>query len=236
MNNRLLEVAAAVSFGLLLGVAGYAIWRNNDAPESRVVSTVSTLVPTGPIDPAPLVAAYERSRSASYALDGELERERDGASVTTPVRQTRDGNQALDEVGAVAIVTDGATLRRCELVAGQVLCTDPEPARSLAREVADFEQQISADASLYRVYEPALDDVRALLPATISTADIDCWRVIASRSGAQGLYGDDATVCFDRATGALVFRDMQIGSTTERFRVLRLRSEVTPADLEPTGG
>ena len=247
MGNRLLEIVAATTFGLLLGLAGYGLWLSSQSgsepdPTSSVTEPADTLIDTGdkqeqPTDWSDLSAAYERSRTATFALDGVLARDRPGQASTVAVRQARAEGRSLDEIGTIAIVTSNEFLRRCELIAGRVLCTNPEPAASVDQEVAAFNQLISGPDAIYSVYETDPVEAQAALGAVPSTQAnaVDCWSLIAVEVGLLGQYGDETLICFETQSGVLVGRITRNGDATDTFAVTDLRFVVDQADLEPTG-
>ena len=228
----MLEVAAAIAAGGVIGLAVFAVIRANDDPEP-ITTTVSTLPVRGPLDPADLIEQFERSRTAEFALVGDLQRSRGGQVELVAVRQARRDDRALDEVGATSIVRRNDELLRCERIGGEVLCRDPEPRPTVDEEVAVFTALVDGETARYDIYNETTDPTEAFgASANGLGLELRCWTLLARNLPAGG-YGDESTLCFDQETGALVLSATRNGESVDTLRTTDLRLDVVDADLEP---
>ncbi len=218
---------------VLPSLAVLGLWATRSPAPPTTTPTASTLAVLGPLEPAEFLTAYKRSRTSDFAADGQLTRNRGTEQTVVFVRQARDGPRAIDEVGAIAIIKDGETLRRCELIEGRVLCTDPEPAPTAEQETAAARALLAGPDPVYELYEPLPED-KAQATEGLAASSM-CWTILQTDPTKSGLFGDETTLCFDLDTGAVASRVTRTGTATERFEATSLRSDVLPADLEPTG-
>lgn len=175
-----------------------------------------------------LVAAWERSRLATFVRSGTFERRRTstGAAITSEdVLAQRPPARLHRQLGGVE-VRDGDRQTTCTApIADQSpppCQAGPAPARSYEDEVA---AEVSALRSLVTGSTP-LYSVRA--------AGAGCFDLRQERADPRAPFGVEARFCFDAATGAPIdSRVRYAGGVVEVIAVTDLRAEVTDADLRP---
>lgn len=170
---------------------------------------------------AAFVAAWHRSLVATYTVTWQFERRRPDGTVAA-VAELRRAQRPPD------LVIDGPTGvqgriggRRIGCVMGPSgpICRDGGPA-------PPYEADVAAELRLLR---------------SLVAGPAAAYRVRAERQGCFVLvlrtrlvappYGEDATFCFDRRTGALVRSVVHRAEVTDTHVAVALRSSVGPADL-----
>ena len=177
-------------------------------------------------DPAAeLVAAWERTRTATYHATGTFERRgAGGAHLSVPVEiAQRPPERLLRQFGEVTGRRGNRPLQcPAPVGGGELECHLGPPGRSfdevVADEVASFRRLVTGDDPLYEV-EPADDE--------------GCWRMTRTGPDPRSGFGVEAVVCVDPGTGALRSVEIDHGSVDERTTYDEITPEVTDADLEP---
>lgn len=180
--------------------------------------------------PAAFVAAWERSRLATFVTVGTYERRSEVTKATVssedvvaqrpPRRLHRQlggvEGRADDRLIVCPAVPGGATSEAppCRLGAPG----GPTYAASVAREVAGVRSLVEGDDPLY--------DVTSTEPG--------CFGLRLLRVDPRAPFGVEASFCFDPATGAPSARRVRhAGGIVEVLVVTEIRAEVRDADLEP---
>lgn len=179
--------------------------------------------------PERFLAAWERSREATFVTTGTYERHSDvtGATLSSEdVVAQRPPRRLHRQLGGV----DGRDDDRL-IVCPAPPAGDDEPApcrlgppggetyaETVRREVEGLRSLTQGHPLLYRVQEP-----------TPGCFDLELLRV-----DPRAPFGIQATFCFDAATGAPSMRRVRHeGGVVEALAVTSIRTDVTAADLEP---
>lgn len=180
---------------------------------------------SAPADPVEeLVAAWRRTRTATYHATGTFERTGSGGaelSADVEIAQ-RPPDRLLRQFGQVTGRRGGRPLE-CPAPVGQAEQTcglgPPGPSfdEVVAQEVAAFRRLVSGPDPLYEVAD----------------AGDGCWRMTRTRPDPRGGFGLEAVVCVDAATGALRSVTIDHGAVEERTVYDEISPEVTERDLEP---
>lgn len=213
--------AAVASYTMLLLVTGLASL-GDDGAERR----------DGALrDPAAeLVAAWERSRHATFVATGTYERRSDvsGATISSedvvaqrpPRRLHRQlgGVEGRDDdrliVCPAGVPGEGEEPAPCQLGAPGGLTYD----ESVEREVAGLRSLVQGDDPIYVVTSP----------------EPGCFDLELRRVEPRAPFGVAASFCFDAATGAPSARQVRhAGGIVEVLIVTDIRPEVRDSDLEP---
>lgn len=186
---------------------------------------VPTVTDAGAVED--FLAAYERSRTATYVLEQTwVRRAGDRALAPVPLRVVqRPPDDRLQIGGGSAIGKVDGRILRCNAVVGgepgAVECLQDGPARDDAEMVA---AEVAELADLVEGRSPAY--------AVAAGAEPGCFELTLRLAIASPPYGLAATFCFDEATGALRFRTVDHGDgIVDEFRASAIRADVTDADL-----
>ncbi len=235
MRARAVEVVLALLAGALVVGGIVALTANRaDTPSepNRYPDPTVASDDAAPVDPGPLIDAWERALSATFALDGTRRREENGEVTSLErVRRSQRGDRRLDQTGRYSVVVADGQERSCEpMDATQVGCAPPLAAPSPAQQLAAIRAQLEpTEVGLdpdYLVYDNAGD----------ADDDQACWTVIATEPRPLANWGQVTQFCFDADTGALAYRHTSSGNEREIFQASSVRAEVTEADLTPTTG
>lgn len=175
-----------------------------------------------------LVAAWERSRLATFVRSGTFERRRPatGAAITSDdVLAQRPPARLHRQLGGVEL-RDGDRQTTCTAPIGDQPpppCQDgPAATRSyvddVAAEVSALRSLVTGPAPLY----------------SVDAAGAGCFDLRQERTDPRAPFGLEARFCFDADTGAPIDSRVRYpGGVVEVIAVIELRAEVTDADLRP---
>lgn len=211
-----------VAFAALL--AGVGVQAVRDADLDR-----SALAPHG-TPAARFVAAWQRSREATFVASGTFERHSEvtGASITSEdVLAQQPPRRLHRQMGGVEGRDDDRQLVCPAPPAGQEGQREPcrlgppggaTYAESVVREVEALRSLVERGDALYVVTEP----------------EAGCFHLELRRIDPRAPFGVEASFCFDRATGAPVSSMVRYeGGIVERLVVTSIRTDVIEADLTP---
>ncbi len=220
-----LVLAAALLVGALTGIAAAVLTgRTDPGPPARGepgTGTTTTRLVERPEDAAAFLAAWERSRTATYVVESRF------------VRQTRAGASTLADIRVAQrppdrLVTGGGTLdgrlggRRVACAAddeGVLRCRDggeaPPYHEEVARERRDLERLVAGDQPLYAVGRDGEGCFVLRLTVIIHAPP----------------YGVRARFCYDDATGAPTRVHVHGEDFVDRTDAIAVRAEVTDDDL-----
>ncbi len=221
-RDKVLGWVVVLAFAALLaGVSAQAI-RDPDLDRS-------TLAPAGS-PAARFVAAWQRSREATFVASGTYERHSEvtGATITSEdVLAQRPPRRLHRQLGGVEGRDDDRQLVCPAPPAGEGGTREPcqvgphggpTYAESVAREVEALRSLVEHRAAIYAVTEPGAG----------------CFHLELRRVDPRAPFGVEASFCFDRATGAPVSNVVRHeGGIVERLVVTSIRTDVTEADLTP---
>lgn len=212
----MVEIGSAVVIGVLVAVAASFVLFPTKSADAPVVGP-STLPIREETDLATFLDAWEQSRRGPFAVVGQIERVFGDRTEVTVVRHTRDGDRRLEQWGPTAIVTANGQQQTCEVGGdGEASCGSRSSAPTTEDEVRELAASFAEHP--YLVY---LDGPR-------------CYLLVAD--GAAGLghrFGQETTICFDAATGAIVSWREVTGDVEETFSSESISAEVSEDDLTP---
>lgn len=168
------------------------------------------------------LAAYERSRSATFVVEQRFTRTVPGrGELAYPRRlvQRPPGDRIVVGGGSAEGRLDGQVLR-CSAVPGATArCSEGPSAgdydEEVAAELAELRRLVTGDDPVY--------EVRAGEPG--------CWAVGLRLRVLTPPYGDRAGFCFDAATGAPTRLEIHRDGTVDLVEAIEVRATVTAADL-----
>jgi hypothetical protein len=171
-----------------------------------------------------LVAAYQRSRNATYALDGEASRTKpDGSQlVSGALIVQRPPDEIHRQYGSTSGRMNGRRLN-CSTVDGQYSCAEGAEVgpwdQMVTHELANLRSYFDSDHPVYKVERQSDGCFELTLVATI----------------ADPPYGVRSVMCFDAPTGAM--RSIEIeheGGVIERLEASAIRA-IKPDDFKLEG-
>lgn len=211
-----MEIGSAIVIGVLLAVAASFVLfptKSADAP----MAAPSTLPIRQQVDLLDFLEAWEASRRGPFVVIGQIERVIGDRSEVTTVRHARDGDRRLEQWGPTAIVTANGQQQTCEVGGdGAVSCGSRSSALTTEDEVRELTASFEKHPYLVYVDTP------------------DCYLLVAD--GAAGLghrFGQETTICFDAATGAIASWREVTGDVEETFSSESISDEVSEDDLTP---
>ncbi|MCU0271611.1 MAG: hypothetical protein MUE34_00085 [Acidimicrobiales bacterium] len=218
MRPTALLAAAGLALGALVGVAAFG---GGDGPGDDPVPAEDETV--GPNDLAVSEAFFEawwRSRTATYRVDATFVR-------TLPDGSTLPGDRTLVQrppdvlvlqSGEVRGTVDGAYLRCTVDPEGNQRCTSAGTAadhRAVVRsELERFAGLLQGADPLYRL-----------------TDEGGCFVFQRRRAIEPAPYGDEARMCFDAPSGAMVRLRLERDGVVDEVVVTSIRTTVTDVDL-----
>lgn len=212
--------AKRVPVGLIAAMAGAIVG----------AGVVAVLVMGGVFDrddPQPnaqdeLVAAYERSRNAVYALEGEFSRTLpDGRRLESGALVVQQPpNQLRRQLGGTSGRMNGRELNCSTAPNGRMQC-------ATGAEVGPWDEMVSNEvANLHSYFDPDR-------PAyTVEAVSDQCFELTLTAVVADPPYGRRAVMCFDPTTGGM--RSIEVeheGGAIDRLEAVVMRGNVTDADF-----
>lgn len=189
------------------------------------LAVVGGLVATDVLDPhhpetgaaaeQALVEAWERSRQASYAMEGQFERVTEAGVLESAVFEAqRPPDRLRRAMGGIDGTLDGRTVTCTTDEQGSFGCAPNGRAvdyqADVDAEVERLDAYVSTDPPLYEV---ARDGECFLLQQRVAVPDPP--------------YGRRARMCFDTDTGALRFLQVETADATDTFRATSVRPVAT---------
>ena len=216
-------LAAAIAVGLAMsGVVLALVIDDPPAPAPSPTTTTATTTAPDPAAPPAFLAAWERSRTGTYLVEGAYTQERAGAVVMDGLSRTvqRPPDRLVAQFGAVDGRLGGEVVG-CAPTPDEesVVCRSGGPAPPYAEEVAGemarLRSYVEGDPPLYRVDQEA---------------DGSCFVLTLARTIPAPPYGEVARFCFDPDTGAPVRQEVTRGDVVDRTVASTVRAP-TDADL-----
>lgn len=173
-----------------------------------------------------LVAAYRRSRVATYTADSIFYRRlRTGREFTTSTRVVQRPPDRL-VIGPASV--DG------EVGGARVGCSRPDGGEWRCRRGGgvDYDAEVQRDTEVLRNLVTGGPGRRAY---RVARRGEDCFHLALTVAAMAPPYGREATMCFDAATGALLRVEVRRAEGIDRTTASRLSGAVDPADLQLPG-
>jgi len=194
-----------------------------------VVAAVLAVLPRdddAPPDPdrvaAGFLAAYERSRTATFAVEQRFTRTVAGRGELAYERRLvqRPPEDRIVVGGGSAEGRLGGRVVRCSAVPGGTGgCLEGPPAgdygEEVAAEVAELRRLVAGDDPVYE----------------LQAGEPGCWALRLRLDVPTPPYGELAGFCFDEATGAPTRLEIHRDGAVDVVEALDVRAEVTAADL-----
>lgn len=179
-----------------------------------------------PLAAEALVAAYRRSRVATYTAESIFHRRlRTGREFTTSTRVVQRPPDRL-VIGSASV--DG------EVGGARVGCSRPDGGEWRCRQggPVDYVAEAQRDTDVLRGLVTGAPGERAY---RVARRGEDCFHLALAVAVAAPPYGREATMCFDAATGALSGVEVRRPEGIDRTTASRLSGAVDPADLQLPG-
>jgi hypothetical protein len=180
----------------------------------------SDAVITGPEAQEALVRAWERSRTGTYAMEGQFVREKDGVGVlrSAVFEAQRPPERIRRQTGAIEGVIDGRAVSCSTKPEGRQVCSAGggfvDFQAEVADEVARMASYVSAEVPLYRVARQG-----------------ECFLLQLHVAYPDAPYGRTARMCFDGDTGAMRYLRVEQDGVVDTFEAARIRG-VSDADFD----
>jgi hypothetical protein len=170
-----------------------------------------------------LLAAYERSRTATYVIVETFERRLlDGRTFSSDiVTAQRPPDRLIIDGSTISGIRDGQRLA-CARAADDELRCRRAPAPNA------FEEAVAQDVALFRAL---ITGPRAAYEARHAASG--CFELRLRARLLSPPYGEDALMCFDEATGAPRSTRIRRTQSTDTRDTVSIRSDVTDRDLDP---
>ena len=159
------------------------------------------------------VEAWQRSREASYAMEGRFERDKEGAGrlESAVFEAQRPPDRLRRQFGGVEGMLDGQSIACTTDEGGTFRCAPNGRAADydadVADEVARLESYVSTDPPLYEV----------------ASDGGECFLLQQRVAVPEPPYGRRARICFDDDTGALRFLQVETSDATDTFTATAIR-------------
>ncbi len=219
--SRTVLVVVGLLVGLLVGAAlGWATSRGDDGDEGGAATSTSTTAPETAEAAAALVAAWERSRTATFLTGSLLERTNStGTVVEIPlVVAQRPPDRVISTGSSVSGVVGGEVWVCDEQLDGILHCgasgAAVDPASDLATELDVLRSYFAGDLPLYRVSQTG-----------------ECFDLRLARAVQAPPYGQRARFCFDPVSGAPSLQRVERAEGTDVVTLVSARTDVTDDDI-----
>ena len=211
----------AAAAGALVGVVGCVGlaatgWPKGDEEPRRPSPRPSAAAATQ------FLAAWERSRSGTWAVDARFARATAaGRTLTIDIHMAqRPPDRLITGLGTVNARRGGQRLACAPDADGAVHCRPGGPAPPYADEVADelriLDTYVNGPSAFYAV-----------------ARDGDCFELRLRLRVLSPPYGERARFCFDRATGAPTRSEIDKVQARDRTVAVSVRQDVSDDDLDP---
>lgn len=218
----------AVLAGLVIGAlltawVAAATWDDDRHDTATTTATTAAPAASRPADARGFLAAWRRSLTATYAVEERIERRLvDGRRVTSDVRLVqRPPDRLRIGSGTVTARLQGRQYGCTTGTDGKLGCQAGGPAPSYAKAVTDE----------LAVLRPLV--ARATAPYRVARGrDPGCWTLVLRTRLLAPPYGEDATFCYDRATGAPRRAIVHRKEGTDTVTTVNLQTTVGPDDLQ----
>jgi hypothetical protein len=218
MRPTVLLAAAGIALGAVVGVVAVGVGGGSSGDPAP--SDESTAEPNDLAVSEAFFEAWWRSRTGTYRADGTFERTlADGSTLSSSrVLVQRPPDVLVLQSGEVRGTLDGAYLRCTVDPEGNQRCTSAGTAaehRAVVRgELDRFAGLLQGADPLYRL-----------------TDEDGCFVFQRRRAIDPAPYGDEARMCFDDASGAMVLLRLERDGVVDEVVVTSVRASVTDADL-----
>jgi hypothetical protein len=211
---------AGLAAGVLAGVVGIAALAGAGWPQRREETPAAPAETRAAADA--FLAAWRRSRLATWAVDARFERRlADGRELTTEVHLAqRPPDRVSIGLGSVEARRGGRRLACATATDGAVVCRDGGPARPYRDEVDAELRNLAGYVGARGFYAVAAEAGR-------------CFRLRLRVAILTPPYGQRARFCFDPDTGAPVRSELERREATDRTVAFRVDGRPTDADLDP---
>jgi hypothetical protein len=202
-------VAVVVGYALLLAVVAVVALRGEDSRDLAAGRFVS---------------AYEHSRLGTYAMEATFTRRSistDAAISSDVVEAQRPPNRVRAQFGGVQGQLDDITF-----VCGPVVDSSTGK-RCAFSKVAPFDEVVADDVAVVRSYVGGDD------PLYTVVQDGGCFSLRRTRYDPRPPYGEEARLCFDRTTGALVRARIRNTGVIDETNAVEVRPHVGDSELRP---
>jgi hypothetical protein len=222
-------VVIGVAIGAVIGLGAAAMvggdGGDDDEPASLTLAPLDTIYPPDQAgNAAQFLAAWERSRRATFVAEYRFERTLPGGETVESTRVVvQDPPRRLVRQGSSTTTTDDERSLSCEPVGTDTVCTEHPGVdydETVAEELAAWRTAIVGDAPAYAVQVP----------------QPGCFDLQRAVDLAAPPYGEATRVCFDDATGAIRSRQITRASGSDTETAVRITATVTDADWRAGGG
>lgn len=216
----LLPLPTVVLLAVLLGTPP-------EAPKSLVTAT-TTPGPPEPLLREELLAAYERSRRATWLVEFEFTRRlRNGAALDlTVIELNRPPDHLIAGLGGLNGRVGGRQVV-CDTVEGSLLCAPEGPVvpfeEDVANQVSELRDVLQPPAKWYAVAQAQ--------PRTLVGEPTRCFALRRIVEVPAPPYGLRTEYCFALADGTRLFTRVQRQEGTDQQRATAVRRQVSEADI-----
>lgn len=201
---------AVVVAALVTGVVAWFTTRSDDPPPQREL-----------VDQ--LIADYERSRNATYHLEGTFTRTMpDGRQLSSAWAEVQRPPDELHwRLGSIGGRLRGTTVNCSTTPDGEVECPPGAP-------VPDWQTETEKEVAALRSHF----DWQPARPFTVSVDEDGCYVITRAPWYPHPGEGVPALMCFDPATGALSVLELEHeGGARDRYEAATIRAEVHDSDF-----
>lgn len=180
--------------------------------------------PTGPEVDERFLAAWERHRQGTYAMEGEWRRVNPatGRELRSAMLLVQDPpDRLLRQFGAVRGRLDGSEVRCDTDIEDSYRCAGTE------RAVGDYDEEVARELENLASY---LEGPMPLYE--VADAGDGCFDLVQVGPWPDPPYGSEARMCFDEETGALRYIRRQLETLVEETEAHSVRATVTPLDFD----
>jgi hypothetical protein len=221
-------VVIGIAIGAVIGLGAAAMVGgdgDDDEPASLTLAPLDTIYPPDQAgNAAQFLAAWERSRRATFVAEYTFERTLPGGETVESTRVVvQDPPRRLVRQGNSTTTTDDESALLCEPVGTETVCTE--------RPGVDYDESIAAELAAWRTA------IVGAAPAyAVQVPQPGCFDLQRAVDLAAPPYGEATRVCFDDATGAIRSRQITRASGSDTETAVRITATVTDADWRTSGG
>jgi hypothetical protein len=232
--SRRTTALAVVALLVLPATAAVALARDGGERVAPLPPEVEVVQGDGPT--ADFLAAFERSRTATYRVRQATERQRAGAVALTSsatIVQRPPDRLAVAADGSVEGVRDGRVVR-CVEEECYVGGPDFDYGADVAEQVRNLAGLVQGDEAIYAVGAEAGPGPTTV--GLIAATPSECFLLDLLRQVPAPPYGTFARFCFDPTTGAPTLIRVERPGAVDETVAEALTAEVTDDDLTLPGG